>query len=185
MIYIKDDFLDINIIDLLRTNKDEFQEVKTPGKSFWVKEVPAPIMQIIKFELEDLEGNRIEPILGFMREAKEGQDRDWRIHNDSIIEGQQPDRACVLYISDCKQEGLNGTAFWEHKKHGDKFENVSLAEQNRLLKLAKFKSVGVINLITLLLFLSIPNELSFLHFLLIRLLSNTLSNKFASKLSSF
>jgi hypothetical protein len=133
MIYIKDDFLDINLIDLLRTNKDEFQEIKTPGKSFWVKEVPAPIMQIIKFELEDLEGHRIEPILGFMREAKEGQDRDWRIHNDSIIEGQQPDRACVLYISDCKQEGLNGTAFWEHKKHGDKFENVSLAEQNRLL----------------------------------------------------
>ncbi len=129
MIYIKDDFLDINLIDLLRTNKDEFQEVKTPGKSFWVKEVPASIMQIIKFELEDLEGHRIEPILGFMREAKEGQDRDWRIHNDSIIEGQQPDRACVLYISDCKQEGLNGTAFWEHKKHGDKFENVSIEEQ--------------------------------------------------------
>ena len=134
MIYIKDDFLDINLIDLLRTNKDEFQEVKTPGKSFWVKEVPAPIMQVIKFELEDLEGHRIEPILGFMREAKEGQDRDWRIHNDSIIEGQQPDRACVLYISEEQEDGLNGTAFWEHWKHGEKFENVSIEEQNRLLK---------------------------------------------------
>ena len=134
MIYIKDDFLDINLINLLHSNKDEFQEVKTPGKSFWVKEVPAPIMQIIKFELEDLEGHRIEPILGFMREAKEGQDLDWRIHNDSIIEGQQPDRACVLYISDEQEDGLNGTAFWEHWKHGEKFENVSIEEQNRLLK---------------------------------------------------
>jgi hypothetical protein len=46
MIYIKDDFLDINLIDLLRTNKDEFQEIKTPGKSFWVKEVPAPLCKL-------------------------------------------------------------------------------------------------------------------------------------------
>jgi len=134
MIYIKDDFLDDNLIELLNANKDEFQEIKTPGKSFWVKEAPKPIADIIKFEIEDLEHARIEPILYFMREAKEGQDRDWRIHNDSIIEGQQPDRACVLYISEEQDEGLNGTAFWEHWKHGEKFENISVEEQNRLLK---------------------------------------------------
>jgi hypothetical protein len=133
MIYIKDDFLDDNLIELLSSNKDEFQELKTPGKSFWVKNVPKPIADIIKFEIEDLEGNRIEPILYFIREAKEGQDNDWRIHNDSIIEGQQPDRACVLYISDTKQEGLHGTALWEHKKHGHKLDNISVEEQNRLL----------------------------------------------------
>jgi hypothetical protein len=133
MIYIKDDFLDINLINLLNSNKDKFQEIKTPGKSFWVKEIPNPIMDIIKFEIEHLEHNRIEPILGFLREAKEDQDNDWRIHNDSIIEGEQPDRACVLYISDTKQSGLHGTAFWEHKKHGDRFKNASIEEQNRLL----------------------------------------------------
>jgi len=133
MIYIKDDFLDIDLINLLDSNKDEFQEIKTPGKSFWVKEIPMTIVQIIISEVEELEGNTINPILGFMREAKEGQDHDWRIHNDSIIEGQLPDRACVLYISDCKQEGLNGTAFWEHKKHGEKFTSISVTEQNRLL----------------------------------------------------
>jgi hypothetical protein len=133
MIYIKDDFLDLDLLNLLNSNKDEFKEIKTPGKSFWVKEVPKPIMQIIKFEIENLEHNRIEPILGFLREAKEGQDNDWRIHNDSIIEGQQPDRACVLYISDTKQEGLHGTALWEHKKHGHKLDNISVEEQNRLL----------------------------------------------------
>ena len=133
MIYIKDDFLDNNLIELLNTNKDEFQEVKTPGKSFWVKKVPKPIADIIKFEIEDLEHTRIEPILYFMREAKEGQDIDWRIHNDSIIEGQQPDRACVLFVSDEQNVGLNGTAFWEHYEHGEKFENVSIEEQNRLL----------------------------------------------------
>ena len=133
MIYIKDDFLDNNLIELLNTNKDKFQEIKTPGKSFWVKYVPDTILDVIKFEIEDIEKKRIEPILSFIREAKEGQDIDWRIHNDSIIEGQQPDKACVLFISDCKQEGLNGTAFWEHKKHGERFENITVKEQNRLL----------------------------------------------------
>ena len=133
MIYVKDDFLDDNLIELLNTNKDEFQEIKTPGKSFWVKYVPDAILDVIKFEIEDIENKRIEPILSFIREAKEGQDIDWRIHNDSIIEGKQPDKACVLFISDCKQEGLNGTAFWEHKKHGERFENVTVKEQNRLL----------------------------------------------------
>ena len=134
MIYIKDDFLDINLINLLHSNKDEFQEIKTPGKSFWVKEVPTAIMRIIKSEIEELEGHVIDPILGFMRQAKEGQDHDWRIHNDSIIEGQKPDRACVLYISDEQEDGLNGTAFWEHWKHGEKFEDIFIEEQNRLLK---------------------------------------------------
>jgi hypothetical protein len=134
MIYIKDDFLDAYLIELLNANKDKFQEIKTPGKSFWVKMLPQNVVNTIQLEIQALEKVKIEPILSFMREAKEGQDIDWRIHNDSIIEGQQPDRACVLFMSECKQEGLNGTAFWEHKKHGDRFENVSIEEQNRLLK---------------------------------------------------
>ena len=134
MIYIKDDFLDNNLIKLLNTNKDEFQEIKTPGKSFWVKTPSEWFINHVCNNISILEGGeKIIPILGFFREAKEGQDRDWRIHNDSIIEGQQPDRACVLFMSDCKQEGLNGTAFWEHKKHGHKLENISVEEQNRLL----------------------------------------------------
>jgi hypothetical protein len=133
MIYIKDDFLDNNLIELLNTNKDEFQEIKTPGKSFWVKEAPLMIMQVIKLEIEDLEGHRIEPILGFMREAKEGQDQDWRIHNDSIIEGQQPDRAAVLYVSDDQERmAINGTAFWDHNIHGNAFEGTP-EEYDRLL----------------------------------------------------
>jgi hypothetical protein len=134
MIYIKDNFLDNNLIQLLNTNKDEFQELKTPGKSFWVKEVPKFIADTIRFEIEHLENNRIEPIMYFMREAKEGQDNDWRIHNDYMIGGQLPDRACVLYISDTKQEGLHGTAFWEHKKYGDRFLDFDINVQNKLLK---------------------------------------------------
>jgi len=37
MIYVEDDFLDINLINELNNDKSDFQEVKTPGKSFWVK----------------------------------------------------------------------------------------------------------------------------------------------------
>jgi len=134
MIYIKDDFLDINVINLLNKDKNVFQEVKTPGKSFWVKMPSDKFMELVCEEICKIENVKIKPILGFFREAKEGQDNDWRIHNDSIIEGQQPDRACVLYISEEQEDGLNGTAFWEHWKHGEKFENVSIEEQNRLLK---------------------------------------------------
>ena len=134
MIYIKDDFLDIDIINSLNKDKNVFQEVKTPGKSFWVKRPSDKFMELVCEEICKIENVKIKPILGFFREAKEGQDNDWRIHNDSIIEGQQPDRACGLYISEEQEDGLNGTAFWEHWKHGEKFENVSIEEQNRLLK---------------------------------------------------
>ena len=134
MIYIKDDFLDINVINLLNKDKNVFLEVKTPGKSFWVKMPSDKFMELVCEEICKIENVKIKPILGFFREAKEGQDNDWRIHNDSIIEGQQPDRACVLYVSEEQEDGLNGTAFWEHWNHGEKFENVSIEEQNRLLK---------------------------------------------------
>ena len=134
MIYVKDDFLDINVINILNKDKNVFQEVKTPGKSFWVKMPSDKFMELVCEEICKIENVKIKPILGFFREAKEGQDNDWRIHNDSIIEGQQPDRACVLYVSEDQEDGLNGTAFWEHWNHGEKFENVSIEEQNRLLK---------------------------------------------------
>jgi hypothetical protein len=133
MIYIKDDFLNPELIDLLNNDTSEFVEVKKPGKSFWVKIPSEEFLDLVISKIEELENNSIECILGFFREAKEGQDTDWRIHNDSIIEGQQPDRALVLFISDDGYGDLNGTAFWEHYKHGEKFENISTEEYNRLL----------------------------------------------------
>ena len=46
---------------------------------------------------EDLKKNILTQ--GFFREAKKGQDTNWRIHNDSIIDNQQPDRAIVLFAN--------------------------------------------------------------------------------------
>lgn len=133
MIYIEDDFLDIEIINKINDDNEEFLEVKTPGKSFWVKMPTEEFIEIVCNKISKIENCSITPILSFFREAKEGQDTDWRIHNDAIIEGQQPDRAIVLYISKDGYGDLNGTAFWEHRKHGEKFENITSEEYNRLL----------------------------------------------------
>jgi len=133
MIYIKDDFLSQDLIDTLNDDKNVFQKVDTPRKSFWVKLPSDDLLNLICDKISNLENCYINPVFAFIREAKEGQDNDWRIHNDAIIEGQQPDRAAVLYISEDKHEGLNGTAFWEHKLYGDKFKDISPEKYNKLL----------------------------------------------------
>ena len=98
MIYIQDNFLPPNLYKELINFCDEFTEVKFPDKSFWVKELPKEFENYIIGRLEKLEGRKINNILAFAREAKQGQDNSWRIHNDTIIEGQQPDRAIVLFV---------------------------------------------------------------------------------------
>jgi len=134
MIYIIDDFLSKKTFEIIKKDKEPFKEVKTPGKSFWVKEPSPEFIAHFEDRLEAIEGREVMNILAFFREAKENQDTDWRIHNDSIIENQQPDRALVFYIKSPSKE-LNGTALWEHKKYGDTFtEPDNIEEFNRLLK---------------------------------------------------
>tara|TARA_R100000656_G_C3897277_1_gene117936 strand:+ start:83 stop:655 length:573 start_codon:yes stop_codon:yes gene_type:complete len=138
MIYIIDDFLSKKTFKIIKKGALDFKEVKTPGKSFWVKEPSPELIAHFEDRLEAIEGQEVENIFSFFREAKKGQDNEWRIHNDTIIEGQQPDRAIILYI-DSPDIELNGTAFWEHKTHGDIYtppENLEekVEEFNRLLK---------------------------------------------------
>jgi hypothetical protein len=137
-IYIVDDFFPKEVLEYIENDKIDYEEVVTPGKSFWVKKPKALIARWISGKIEKIEGNKIYPILSFFRQAKEGQDNDWRIHNDSIIDNQQPDRAIVIYISDNNATELNGTAFWSHKLYGDRFisnkKTVDPEEFNRLLQ---------------------------------------------------
>ena len=132
MIYIKDNFLPFNLYNELINFCDKFTEIKYPGKSFWVKELPKQFEYYMISELEKLENKKIHNILAFAREAKQNQDNDWRIHNDTIIEGQQPDRAVVLFVK-AKEDKLNGTAFWEHKKYGHVYIKSDSGEFNRML----------------------------------------------------
>jgi len=133
MIYIIDDFLSKKTFKIIKDGAVDFKEVKTPGKSFWVKEPSQELIAHFEDRLEEIEGKEVMSILAFFREAKEGQDNDWRIHNDSIIEGQQPDRALVFYIKG-DDHSFNGTAFWEHENHGETFIQSNEEEFDRMLK---------------------------------------------------
>jgi hypothetical protein len=132
MIYIKDNFLTSDLYDELVKHCDKFTEVKYPEKSFWVKELPEAFKDYIVDELENIEGRKIKSILSFAREANKDQDNDWRIHNDTIIEGQQPDRAIVLYVK-ANELNLNGTAFWEHQDYGHTYNKSDKEEFDRML----------------------------------------------------
>ena len=135
MIYIKDNFLDKELFDFVNKDLKQFKEVQTPGKKFWVIEPSEAFIDYITQRISIIESAKVENVLAFFREAKKGQDNDWRIHNDSVIEGTQPDRAIVFYMSENKTKELNGTAFWKHKKYGDSFkDSFNLEEFNRLIK---------------------------------------------------
>ena len=125
MIYFIDDFLPNYILD--ETIKDlstqDYEEFKTPGKSFYVQQASHSFLNHVCGSLSTLEGNIVEPILGFFRVSNNVLDTNWRIHSDLKIEGQQPDRALVLYISPRKINELHGTALWTHKKYGKSLPN--------------------------------------------------------------
>ena len=133
MIYIKDDFLPHNLLNAILIDKEEYKEYKTPEKSFWVKEPRLVFIDYISNRISEIEGCKINNILCFFREAKKGQDDNWRIHNDTIIKNQKPERAIVLFLSEDNYQGLNGTAFWSHNVHGDTYTDGSVDDFNDLL----------------------------------------------------
>ena len=133
MIYIKDNFLPDKLYKELVNYCDSFKEVKTPGRSFWIKELPLEFTNYIKTSLEKIEGKNIKNILCFAREAKQDQDNSWRIHNDTIINNEKPDRAIVLFVK-ANENKLNGTAFWEHENYGHTYLESNAEEFNRMLK---------------------------------------------------
>ena len=120
MIYFIDDFLPSYILD--ETIKDlgsqDYKEVKFPEKSFYVQEAPHSFINHACGILSGIEGNTIDPILSFFRISNDMLDTNWRIHSDLKIDGQQPDRALVLYISPREINELHGTALWRHKNYG-------------------------------------------------------------------
>jgi len=120
MIYFIDDFLPSYILD--ETIKDlstqDYKEVKFPEKSFYVQEASHAFINYVCNILNNVEGNTIDPILSFFRVSNDMLDTNWRIHSDLKIDGQQPDRALVLYISPREINELHGTALWRHKNYG-------------------------------------------------------------------
>ena len=114
MVYFIDDFLPSYMLD--ETIKDlstqDYEEVKTPGKSFYIQHASHSFINHVCGSLSAFEGNIVEPIIGFFRVSNDIVDTNWRIHSDLNIQGEKPDRALVLYISPRKIDELHGTALW-------------------------------------------------------------------------
>ena len=120
MVYFIDDFLPSYILGeaVKDLSSQDYEEFKTPGKSFYIQAATHVFVNHVCGMLSGIEGNTIDPILGFFRVSNDMLDTNWRIHSDLKIDGQQPDRALVLYISPRKIDELHGTALWEHKTYG-------------------------------------------------------------------
>jgi len=63
MIYIIDNFLSKKTFKIIKENAVDFKEVKTPGKSFWVKEPSKELIAHFEDRLEDIEGRPVMNIL--------------------------------------------------------------------------------------------------------------------------
>lgn len=134
MIYFIDNFLSQELLDEFLQDDSEFFEFPTGDKSFWVRLPSDKFNKYVISEIEKIENKKVKNILSFFREAKEGQDDDWRIHNDSIILNEQPDRAIVLFMESEESNELNGTAFWRHKKYGDIYTKDGFENFDEILK---------------------------------------------------
>jgi len=145
MIYFIDNFLPSYILD--ETIKDlstqDYEEFKTPGKSFYVQQASQSFLNYVCGSLGTIENNTVKPILGFFRVSNDTLDTNWRIHSDLIIQGEKPDRALVLYMSPRKIDELHGTALWSHKHYGkslpdditnEEFDRMILKESENLKK---------------------------------------------------
>jgi hypothetical protein len=121
MIYIKDNFLSEPIYahTLSHLLSNDYREVDTGEKSFWIWESGDAFDELVAYEISDIEKKPIRNILSFFRIATDEVDTDWRIHADTIINNEKPDRALVLYMSESGMDELHGTAFWSHKEMGD------------------------------------------------------------------
>ena len=133
MIYIIDDFLSKGLLDDLNYKLVDFKDIIVGNKIFYTIPPETSFVKYMALRLTEYEDADVENVLAFFRQSTDKLDTDWRIHSDSKIEGQQPDRALVLYLSNDYQKGLHGTAFWKHQEYGDKLPEVSNKEFDKLL----------------------------------------------------
>ena len=131
MIYIIDDFLPEWMLDDIKSNltNNNFVEHVVGDKPFYTQPSNPVIDKYILDKLGKIEGKELQNILSFFRVSTDKLDTNWRIHSDLNIEGQNPDRAIVLYISKSTNEDLHGTALWSHKKYGKKLPKDTTNEE--------------------------------------------------------
>ena len=120
MINIVDNFIDKDLFKIATSylKKGDFITHTVGEKDFYIQESPKSFNDYVLRKLSMIEGKPLKNILSFFRVSTDELDNTWRIHSDLNINGQQPDRALVLYMSPRQREDLHGTAFWEHEVYG-------------------------------------------------------------------
>ena len=88
---------------------------KGNGKVLYVAPVPEFVNRTLHQAMEFALGRRLLEIASFYRLNSGELDVDFRVHCDSIIQGQRPTHACVFYLEDCDR---SGTALFTHPEHG-------------------------------------------------------------------
>ena len=117
MIYFIDNFISWENLNKLDVYLNNFKEVDTGEKKFWVMDVPNDILNIFCERIKLIEGKTPKVLLSMFRISDNERDIDWRIHCDGIINNDIPKRAAIFYISQSDYDSLHGTAFWKHKKY--------------------------------------------------------------------
>ena len=136
MIYFADDFLSSEWYDATKEQLalNEFEEVIAGDKLFYVQTPSMAFNEIVESKISRLEGRPVRNVLSFFRVATDVLDTDWRIHSDQKINGKQPDRAIVLFMSPSNSDSeLNGTAFWKHQEYGYTLPQSTDKEFDRML----------------------------------------------------
>ncbi len=136
MIYLQDNFLSDTLLNSAQKYLVNFSEIETKEKKFWVMDPIPQFTNYIVNKISILEGRPIIEVFSMFRMANDVVDTDWRIHSDSIINNDLPQRAAVLYLSDSTLTSLHGTAFWKHKEYGEslKWEDLSSDVYNKLIR---------------------------------------------------
>ncbi len=153
MIYVDDDFLDVETLDSVITylTENEFKKLTAGDKDFWCQMSNDDFDAYVLSKLEMKEQKELRSVFSFFRVSNDELDTDWRIHADTVIMGEQPERAIVLYLSDSYSDGLHGTAFWEHVDMGyaqpldvtdDEFDEILLRDSDDLDKWSLNSVVG-------------------------------------------
>ena len=133
MIYFIDNFISWENLNKLDVYLNNFEEVDTGEKKFWVMDVPNNILNIFCERIKLIEGKTPKVLLSMFRISDSERDIDWRIHCDGIINNDIPKRAAIFYISQSNYDSLHGTAFWQHKKYGDFLSDDKLENFNKIL----------------------------------------------------
>jgi len=137
MIYTLDNFVGKNLFDIATNylGKGEFVEYVAGEKSFYVQKSPDTFDNYVLSKLGMIEGKPLKNVFSFFRRSTDELDNEWHIHSGLNINGQQPDRAAVLYMSPRQMEKMHGTAFWEHQVYGKSLpDHITNEEYDRITR---------------------------------------------------